>query len=149
MKKILKDCTKGCQEPVPSIIKLRLRGKGSGFLEGPKQEECKEPLHLCISTCYYDKYLIAMQRVSELLTKIYADYQKYCSRIGKPVQDLKLKLIEDVKVKRAKPHQKFHIPAAVPPGNDENVNPYVSGRQCAYDPYFYYGQQSSVQGGYY
>ena len=41
------------------VVKLRLRGKGSGFKEGPKQEESKEPLHLCISSRFYDKYKMA------------------------------------------------------------------------------------------
>lgn len=30
-------------------IKLRLRGKGSGYKEGPNKLESHEPLHLCIS----------------------------------------------------------------------------------------------------
>lgn len=31
---------------VQDLVKLRLRGRGSGFKEGPRQEESGEPLHL-------------------------------------------------------------------------------------------------------
>lgn len=31
------------------ILKLRLRGKGSGYKQGPDQLESEESLHLCIS----------------------------------------------------------------------------------------------------
>jgi hypothetical protein len=31
------------------LLKLRLRGKGSGYKEGPDQIESEESLHLCIS----------------------------------------------------------------------------------------------------
>lgn len=38
------------------ILKLRLRGKGSGYKEGPEQQESDENLHLCVSAkdevCY-------------------------------------------------------------------------------------------------
>lgn len=30
-------------------IKLRLRGRGSGYKEGPNKAESDDPLHLCIS----------------------------------------------------------------------------------------------------
>ena len=47
MKRIISQCSKNLPS-VPEVVKLRLRGKGSGFKEGPKQEESKEALHLCI-----------------------------------------------------------------------------------------------------
>jgi hypothetical protein len=31
---------------VQDLVKLRLRGRGSGFKEGPRQEESGEPLHM-------------------------------------------------------------------------------------------------------
>jgi len=102
MKRIIKECSNGSNLPIASIIKLRLRGKGSGFLEGPKREECKEPLHLCISSCFYDKYLLAKKRVTELLNKLYADYRHHCFKLGKSAPSLKIKVKEDVKVRYSK-----------------------------------------------
>ncbi len=37
MKRILEMCTKGTNLPVQDVVKLRLRGRGSGFKEGPQQ----------------------------------------------------------------------------------------------------------------
>jgi len=54
MKRIIESCSKDSHSS--DVVKLRLRGKGSGFKEGPRQEESKEPLHLCISSRFYDKY---------------------------------------------------------------------------------------------
>ncbi len=34
------------------IVKLRLRGQGSGYKEGPDKIESNEPLHLCVSSRY-------------------------------------------------------------------------------------------------
>ena len=55
-------------------LKLRLRGKGSGFKEGPDQRESDEPLHLCISAKCESVYLDSCKRVERLLNKIYEDY---------------------------------------------------------------------------
>ena len=52
MKKIIDTCLIeiGADPEVESdIIKLRLRGKGSGYKEGPSKLESEDPLHLCIS----------------------------------------------------------------------------------------------------
>ena len=108
MKKILKECSQGAKTTTASVIKLRLRGKGSGFLEGPRHEECKEPLHLCLSTCFHDKYLLAKKRITELITKIYSDYNRYCVKSGKSIPNLKIKIREDVKIKQIKPIDLFN-----------------------------------------
>lgn len=52
MKRIIGQCSKNMPAGT-EVVKLRLRGQGSGFKEGPKQEESKEPLHLCISSRFY------------------------------------------------------------------------------------------------
>lgn len=62
------------------VVKLRLRGKGSGFREGPRQEESREPLHLCISSRFYDKYQLACNMAQELLFNVYEEYKKYCEK---------------------------------------------------------------------
>ena len=62
------------------VVKLRLRGKGSGFREGPRQEESREPLHLCISSRFYDKYLVACNMAQELLLNVYEEYKKFAEK---------------------------------------------------------------------
>ena len=57
MKRIIEICSKNAPQGMQNdVVKLRLRGKGSGFREGPRQEESREPLHPCISSRFYDKY---------------------------------------------------------------------------------------------
>jgi len=45
MKKVLEACLRTYKVKEPDLLKLRLRGIGSGFKEGPHDEECEEPLH--------------------------------------------------------------------------------------------------------
>ena len=54
MKKIIQKCSLGLDSSINpyEVVKLRLRGKGSGFKEGPRQEESSEPLNLCVSSKY-------------------------------------------------------------------------------------------------
>ena len=63
-------------------LKLRLRGKGSGFKEGPDQRESDEPLHLCISAKCESVYLDSCKRVERLLNKIYEDYLAHLEKSG-------------------------------------------------------------------
>ena len=58
--------------------KLRLRGRGSGFLEGAQKQESQEPLHLCVSCKDYNGYRSAIDQVEELLGEIYHDFHDYC-----------------------------------------------------------------------
>jgi len=68
-----------------SGAKLRLRGKGSGYLEGPTKEESPEPLHLCVSSTSLDGYNAAVNAVTEILESVYEDYRKfYAGRRVKP-----------------------------------------------------------------
>ena len=61
-------------------IKLRLRGKGSGYKEGPQNKESDEPLHLCISSKNVEEMKKACLLVDELLDKISKDYKDYCQK---------------------------------------------------------------------
>jgi hypothetical protein len=70
-----------------SDAKLRLRGRGSGFLEGAQKMESSEPLHLCVSCKEYHGYQIAMGLVTELLEQVYADYKAFCDSKGRPLPD--------------------------------------------------------------
>ena len=75
MKKILNECR---QNNINDNIKLRLRGRGSGFKEGPQNKESDEPLHLCISAKNQEEMKKACGLVDDLLSKIYDEYKKYC-----------------------------------------------------------------------
>jgi hypothetical protein len=68
------------------IVKLRLRGKGSGFKEGPRQEESKEPIHLCISSKFYDKYQLACEMAQDLLTNVYEEFRRYSEKSKKALR---------------------------------------------------------------
>ena len=73
-------------------IKLRLRGKGSGFKEGPKNKESDEPLHLCISSKNIEEMNRACLLINNLLEKIYEDYKIYCYKNGlNPVPQIAIK----------------------------------------------------------
>ena len=61
-------------------IKLRLRGKGSGYKEGPEKQESDEPLHLCISSKNSEELKKACLLVDELLKNIQEDYKEYCQK---------------------------------------------------------------------
>ena len=80
-------------------VKLRLRGKGSGFKEGPNNTESDDDLHLCVSSKFlevsnvdfhsifpmhresimiaYETFKFACRSIETLLSKIYDDYQKF------------------------------------------------------------------------
>jgi len=64
--------------------KLRLRGKGSGFVERDTNSESNEPLQLCISCPRQEGYSIAARMVEELLLRMYDEYDTWCSDMGRP-----------------------------------------------------------------
>jgi len=64
--------------------KLRLRGKGSGFVERDTNSESNEPLQLCISCPRQEGYNIAAQMVEELLLRVYSEYDSWCLEHGIP-----------------------------------------------------------------
>ena len=77
MKRIIEDCSKDfdqCINPY-EVVKLRLRGKGSGFKEGPQQIESDDPLNLCISSKYKEKYDYACSEMETLLKKVYDEFK--------------------------------------------------------------------------
>ena len=96
MKKIINEChIKGDTE----TIKLRLRGKGSGFKEGPLNEESDEPLHLCISAKTKEQLNHACFLVNKLFEIINDEYKIFCQKKGiKPKSDkIARKIIVDNK----------------------------------------------------
>jgi len=74
--------------------KLRLRGRGSGFLEGVEQLESTDELMLCVSApdaaCYAD----AVRLVRELLVGVYQDYHVFCIKSGWAAPQLEVRLHE-------------------------------------------------------
>jgi len=86
MKRILDSCRKRFKELNlygGDLVKLRLRGQGSGFKEGVDKKESSDPLHLCVSSKFHEVYLHACKQVEELLTKIYVEYIAYCKKNNK------------------------------------------------------------------
>ena len=78
-----------------SDTKLRLRGQGSGFLEGVNKQESEEPLHLCVSCKEYEGYQVAVKLVSELLEEIYGEYRALMDKGLVPKRDnLKVVCVE-------------------------------------------------------
>lgn len=69
--------------PSADSAKLRLRGRGSGFLEGPLKQESNEVLHLCVSCRDADTYGIVISEVTALLDIIYLQYSDWCKERGK------------------------------------------------------------------
>lgn len=98
MKRIIEECSRGFETKVNpfEVVKLRLRGKGSGFKEGPNQEESEDPLNLCISSKYKDKYDYACKEMEKLLLQVYDEfYYFYRNKRNKPkLWGQKLKIIK-------------------------------------------------------
>lgn len=88
MKRIIDECKYKIKSFGPfanETVKLRLRGKGSGFKEGQEQIESQDPLNLCVSSKDKDKYDHACNEVSKLLIQVYKEYQRFDkSKLGKP-----------------------------------------------------------------
>jgi len=96
MKRIIEKCNSSGRKNEESV-KLRLRGRGSGFKEGQNKQESDEPLHLCISSKYYEKYETACILVQELIMNIYEEYKRFCERAHKtPISNLSLKKYEGI-----------------------------------------------------
>jgi len=74
--------------------KLRLRGRGSNFLEGPEQLESPDPLMLCVSAPDSLAYDEAKRLTQELLEGVHAEYRAFCTKAGIPVSDLCISLHE-------------------------------------------------------
>lgn len=65
--------------------KTRLRGKGSGFLEGAEQKEADEALHLCISCRDQDSFEEAVSMAVKEIQQIQRDFIAYRKSKGLPV----------------------------------------------------------------
>lgn len=77
-----------------SGAKLRLRGKGSGFLEGPEQEESSDPFMLCVSALDQPAYEKATKLVWELIEDVYEQYRTFCKAAKMPIPHLNVNMHE-------------------------------------------------------
>lgn len=88
MKRIIDECKHLLNSqlgPHGEGVKLRLRGKGSNFLEGPDKQESEDPLNLCVSSKDFIKYEHACKEVEKLLVKVYQEYRHFDkSKLGLP-----------------------------------------------------------------
>ena len=60
-----------------NTTKIRLRGKGSGYKEGPNNEESKEPMELCISSLNVFTFSKCSNAIESILLRIYYQYYLY------------------------------------------------------------------------
>lgn len=70
---------KNCINNGDHTTKIRLRGKGSGYKEGPKNEESKDPMELCISSLNLMSYIKCSNEIENLLKNVYYQYYLYQS----------------------------------------------------------------------
>lgn len=82
-------------------VKLRLRGQGSGYKEGPRNEESSEPLHLCVSSKYLETYQKACQLTEKLINDIYDQYYKHCRTKNKSFKHLKINRHENSNTRKS------------------------------------------------
>jgi len=80
MKNIVDICKNNTMHNVNEPVKLRLRGKGSGYKEGPDQKESDESLHLCVSSKYPELYYLACKLVEDLMVQLYDEYRKFTEK---------------------------------------------------------------------
>ena len=73
LKKIIQEA---CIKYGDFSTKIRLRGKGSGYIEH-NGKESEEPLMLCVSSLNYPTYYNCCSLIDGLLKKIYNDYYEY------------------------------------------------------------------------
>ena len=78
LRKILLD---NCINFGDHTTKIRLRGRGSGYKEGPKNEESKDPMELCISSLNILSFTRCSIAIETLLLKIYYEYYLYQCKI--------------------------------------------------------------------
>jgi len=84
MKKIVDICSRNFDGNFSQDgVKLRLRGRGSGYKEGPFNKESDDTLHLCISSKFLETYKKACSLVQELLANVYEEYKVFCNRAGR------------------------------------------------------------------
>ena len=100
IKRIIDYCSKNSNGTyLPDAIKIKLRGKGSEFNQINKESD--EPLNICVSSIYVDKYRKACSFVYELIINVYEEYKRYCERnLKTPMENLTVQKIESISSKK-------------------------------------------------
>ena len=100
LKRIIDYCSKNSNGTyLPDAIKIKLRGKGSEFNQINKETD--EPLNICVSSIYVDKYRKACSFVYELIINVYEEYKRYCERNSKtPMENLTVQKIESISTRK-------------------------------------------------
>jgi len=74
--------------------KMRLRGKGSGFLESEDRRESTDELMLCVSAQDWTSYQETVSLVTELLNGVYDQYKTFCRRSGAQTTSIEIRMHE-------------------------------------------------------
>ena len=109
LKKIIQEA---CIKYGDFSTKIRLRGKGSGYIEH-NGKESEEPLMLCVSSLNYPTYYNCCLLIDRLLRKVYNDYYEYS------VKMLPEELRYSMKRKKILKHE-FVVNRFASSGNKEN-----------------------------
>ena len=109
LKKIIQEA---CIKYGDFSTKIRLRGKGSGYIEH-NGKESEEPLMLCVSSLNYPTYYNCCLLIDSLLRKVYNDYYEYS------VKMLPEELRYSMKRKQILKHE-FVVNRFASSGNKEN-----------------------------
>jgi len=72
-------------------VKIRLRGRGSKYLEGPEHKESTDELMLCISATNRRSFEKAASHVEGLIRSVQQDYAAFCQSRGLPLPLLDVK----------------------------------------------------------
>jgi hypothetical protein len=122
MKRIIEECAYGFDPNISpyEIVKLRLRGKGSGFKEGRNQEESEDPLNLCISSKYKEKYDYACAEMEILLLQVYDEYRQFYRY--KPTNKRPSNYNTVLRIKKKETTTKPPKPGAMEEDGDETQN---------------------------
>jgi len=74
--------------------KLRLRGKGSGFVERDTNQESPEPLQLCISCPTREGYDVAVRETEELMRRVYQEFDAWNMERNRPARAPAIRMTE-------------------------------------------------------
>jgi len=95
---VVQEIKKACPKIYKANVMIRLRGRGSGFLEGRQRKESSDPLMICISgrSGYsFDDYWESFYKIASLLEdEIYAGYNQ-STIAGKRCQESEVHLEDD------------------------------------------------------
>eukprot|EP00451_Oxyrrhis_marina_P031705 CAMPEP_0204367640 /NCGR_PEP_ID=MMETSP0469-20131031/43591_1 /ASSEMBLY_ACC=CAM_ASM_000384 /TAXON_ID=2969 /ORGANISM="Oxyrrhis marina" /LENGTH=447 /DNA_ID=CAMNT_0051357079 /DNA_START=86 /DNA_END=1426 /DNA_ORIENTATION=- len=116
--------------------KLRLRGRGSGFLEGAQQKESPEPLQLCVSCKTKQGYETAVAHVEALLVEVYNEYAQFCAQNG----------LQVVHLQPSKREHALSFPSATSTSRRDRAHFAASGGG-AQNPMMQHGAQAPPYGG--